>query len=159
MLITMTSRPSTTLIRCRGAEKTLCSQHGFGRSTNWTRVFDEMNLSRVPDFETNLYLDIVLLHSSHSYRLWKFRKCGGRFPWDLKTHQTKTFIDCKSKDIFRLLFQSRKNVSVVSTFRFHAIGVWTPKTIGRASRTSNPSGSTGKNLFWEEKLLKGYYYS
>ena len=24
-------------------------------------------------------------------------KCGRRFPWDLKTQQTKTFIDCKSE--------------------------------------------------------------
>ena len=29
---------------------------------------------------------------------------------------------------------TRKNVLVLSTFRFHAIGVWTPKTVGRASR-------------------------
>ena len=59
----MTSRPSTMLIKCRGAEKRLLYQHTFGRSTNWTRVFVEMNLARVPDFETNLYLDIVLHHS------------------------------------------------------------------------------------------------
>ena len=73
-------------------------------------------------------------------------KRGPRFPWDVKTHQTKTFIDGKSKEIIQLLFQRRKNVSVVSTFRFHAIGVRAPKTIGPASRTSNPSGSTGKHL-------------
>ena len=64
----MTSRPSTTLISCRGAEKRLLLQHTFCRSTNWPRVFVEMNLSRVPDFETNLYLDIVLHHPwNHHY--------------------------------------------------------------------------------------------
>ena len=45
-------------------------------------------------------------------------KRGPRFPWDVKTHQTKTFIDFKSKDIFRLLFQSRKNVTSGFDFSF-----------------------------------------
>ena len=63
-------------------------------------------------------------------------KRGPRFPWDLKTQQTKTLIVCKNEDIVRLLFQSRKNVLVVSTFRFHAISLWKRKTIGRASRAS-----------------------
>ena len=64
----MTSRPFTTLISCRGAEKTLCSQRTFGRSTNWTRLFVDMNLARVAGFEANLYLDLVLYHSiNHQY--------------------------------------------------------------------------------------------
>ena len=55
---TMTSRPSTTLIRSRDPEKTLCSQYVFSRSTNWTWIFVEMKLSSVPGSEINLYLDI-----------------------------------------------------------------------------------------------------
>jgi len=80
--------------------------------------------------------------------------CGPRFSWDLKTQETKKFIDCKSKDIIRLLFQSRKHFSAVSTFRFHAISVWKPKTIGPASRASFPLLSVLRSTviiyFWYE---------
>ena len=85
---------------------------------------------------------------------WKLIKCGPRISWDLKTQQTKTFIDCKSEDIIRLLFQSRTNVSVMSTFRFHAISVWKPKTIGRASGHQIPLPSVQRSTvslyFWCE---------
>ena len=40
---TKTLRPSTTLKRCRGAEKTLRSQQVFGTTTDWTRFFFEMD--------------------------------------------------------------------------------------------------------------------
>ena len=91
----------------------------------------------MPGSAANLYLDKTLHHpSNHHYIENTCMKRGPRFPWDLKTQQTKTFIVCKNKDIMRLLFQSRKNVLVVSTFRFHAISMWKRKTIGRASRAS-----------------------
>ena len=64
----MTWPPSTTLISCWGAEKKLCLQYTFGRSTNWTRSFVETNLARVAGFEVNLYLVLVLSHSlNHQY--------------------------------------------------------------------------------------------
>ena len=137
MLITMTSRPSTTLIRCRGAEKTLLSQRTFGRSANWTHVFLEMKLAKVPGVETNLYLVPVLYHPLNQHL--KIIKCGCRFPWDLRIGQTKTFIDCKINNIIRLIFQSKKKVPVVSTFRFHAISVWAP--------TDDRPGIIGHDLY------------
>ena len=71
--------------------------------------------------------------------------CGSRISWDLKTQQTNFFIDCKSKDINRLLFQIRTNVSLVSTFRFHAISVWKRKPIDRASRHQIPLPSVQRS--------------
>ena len=86
-------------------------------------------------FEANLYLVLVLYHSiNHQYIENSESAAVGSHGISELSKQKLSIIDCKSEDIIRLLFQSRKNVLVVWTFRFHAIGVWTPKTIGRASR-------------------------
>ena len=107
----------------------------FGKSTNWTQLFVEIKLIKGGGIRSYSIPSCSAIPLYKSSIHWKFIKCGRRFPWDLKTQQTKTFIDRKYEDIIRLLFQSRKNVLVVLTFRLtHAIGVWTPKTIGRASR-------------------------
>ena len=66
---------------------------------------------------------------------------------------------CKNKDIIRLLFQSRTNVSVVSTFRFHAISVWKPKTIGRASRHQIPLPSVQRSTVSFFSMVRSVWFS
>ena len=145
----MTSRPLTTLMSCQGAEKTQPTQHTFGRSTNWTRVFVEMKWASAPGCASNLYLDILLYHSLNhqkiensesaalsSHGIWKLTKKKLSSIANVKTAFDSFFL---VEDIFqwcRLFFFTR------SACR-HQI-----KTIGRASRTSNPSGSTG-NILWD----------
>ena len=133
----MTSRPSTTLISCRGAEKRLLYQHTFGRSTNWTRVFVEMNLASVPDFETNLCLDKTLRHpSNHHYIENSWNAAFGSHGIS-KLGKQKLLSITKVKTSFDSFFRVEKVSQWCRLFdRFHAIGVWTPKTIGRASRAS-----------------------
>ena len=137
----MASRPSTTLISCRGAETILVLDQliRLEVSSRWFSKGAGFQGESIPKYSTTP----PFKSSIH----WKFIKCGRRFTWDLRTQQKQSFVNCKSKDSIQLLFQSKKNKSVVLTFLFHAIGVWTPKTIGRTPRTSNPYGSTGKIYF------------
>ena len=104
----MTSRPSTTLTCCRGAEKKLCSQLTFGRSTNWARVFVEMKLGSVPGFEAILYLDIVLHHSlNHPYIENSESAAVGSY-WISKLTKQKLSSIAKVKTSFNSFFRVEK---------------------------------------------------
>ena len=128
-----------TLISCRGEEKTLSSQRTFGRSTNWTRLFVEMNLARVPGIEANLYLVLVLYHSlNHQYIENPYWSAAvGSHPGDCKSQQTKSFIDCNwAATSFDSFFRVENSVAVVSTFRGTRSACGHQTTIGRASSPS-----------------------
>ena len=143
----MTSRPSTTLISCRGAEKRLLYQHTFGRSTNWTRVFVEMNLARVPDFVTNLYLDIVLHHSLNRPYIEnpKSAALGSHGIPELTKQKLLSIV--KVKTAFDSFFRVEKMSQWCRLF------VSTRSACGHQKRSAEPqghqirSGSTGKKLF------------
>ena len=130
----MTSRPSTTLISCRGAEKRLLYQHTFGRSTNWTRVFVQMNLASVPDFETNLYLDKTLHHpSNHHYIENSWNAALGSHGISKLTKQKLSSI-AKVKTSFDSFFRVEKMSQWCRLF------VSTRSACGHQKRSAEPQG-------------------
>ena len=153
----MTSRPLTTLISCRGAEKTLCLQRTFGRSTNWTRVFAEMNLARVPGFEMNLwYLVVVLYHS------WNHPYIENSWNAALGSHGISKLTKQKLSSIAKV------KTSFDSFFRVENISQWcrlflsTRSACGHQKRSAEPPGhqirlAQREKIYFERKSYsKGF---
>ena len=124
----MTSRPSTTLKRCRGAEKRLSSRHTYGRSTNCTRIYVEIvgmeqACPGVLQDSISIYVTIPRFTSSID---WKFIKCGRRIPWDLKKKLTPIL---KVKTSLKPFFEEEKCF------------IWVDFLFSRDSRVDNQNRS------------------
>ena len=143
----MTSRPSTTLICCRGAEKTLCSQLTFGRSTNWARVFAEMKLASVPGFEAILYLDIVLHHSLNHPYIENSKSAAVGSHGISKLSKTKVSSIAKVTTPFDTFFRVEKS------FQWCRLFVSTRSACGHQKRSAEPQGHQIR-LAQREKILK-----
>ena len=130
----MTSRPSTTFISCRGAEKRLCSQLTFGRSTNWARVFVKMKLASVPGFEAILYLDVVLHHSLNHQSIENSQNAAFSSHGISKLTKTKFSSIAKVKTSFYSLFRVEK------MFQWCRLFVSTRSACGNEKRSAEPQG-------------------
>ena len=130
----MTSRPSTTLISCRGAEKRLCSQLTFGRSTNSTRFFVETKLPSAPGFKTIIYLDRVLYHSLHNEYIENSQNAAFGSHGISKLTKTKFSSIAKVKTSFYSLFRVEKMVQWCRLF------VSTRSACGNEKRSAEPQG-------------------
>ncbi len=130
----MTSRPSTTLISSRGAEKRLYSRLSFGRSTYSSRFFVDMKLPSAPGCKTIIYLDKVLYHSLHNEYIENSQIAAFGSHGISELTKTKFSSIAKVKTSFYSLFRVQKMCQWCRLF------VFTRSACGNEKRSAEPQG-------------------